>query len=146
MPDLSVKPNRSPLIRSAAIEALSERFRPALLRYFRRRVSDASEAEDLVQEVLLRMLRRRNVASIEDARCYLFETASSVLTDRTCRLNALHPAEHQASRSDTVLDLAEHTRTIAGITQRRLWQARAAAIAAICLIALAVFCWFGLRH
>ena len=81
------------LVRSAALEALSKRFRSALLGYFRRRVSHAAEAEDLVQEVFLRMLRRADGADIEDARGYLFETASSVLIDRTRRLEAKHLAE-----------------------------------------------------
>ena len=146
MPDLNVKPYRSPLVRSAALEALSERFRPALLRYFRRRASDAAEAEDLVQEVFLRMLHRRNVASVEDARGYLFETASSVLTEHHHRLKARHRAEHEARNSDSVVELAERTRTIARIAQRHRRRASAAAIAAACLIALAVLCWFELKH
>jgi DNA-directed RNA polymerase specialized sigma24 family protein len=145
MPDLSAKPNRTPLVRSAALEALSERFRPALLRYFRRRVSDAS-AEDLVQEVFLRMLRRRNVASVEEARGYLFETASSVLTDRNRRPETRHQAEHEERGSDAVLELAEHTPTIASIVRRHRLQALAAAIAAVCLATLAIFCCFKLKH
>jgi RNA polymerase sigma factor (sigma-70 family) len=70
---------------SAAIAALSLRFRPALIGFFRRRVKDIAEAEDLAQEVFLRMLHRGHVAELEDARAYLFETASSVLIDRSRR-------------------------------------------------------------
>jgi RNA polymerase sigma-70 factor (ECF subfamily) len=67
MPDSHAKSHRSLATQSAALEALSARYRAALLGYFRRRVSDAAEAEDLVQEVFLRMLRRGSVSSIEDA-------------------------------------------------------------------------------
>jgi RNA polymerase sigma factor (sigma-70 family) len=96
MPDSHAKPNRSLAAKSAALEALSARYRPALLGYFRRRVSDAAEAEDLAQEVFLRMLHRGSVSSIEDARGYLFETASSVLIDRGRRLKVRHRSEHES--------------------------------------------------
>jgi len=88
MHDIHAKSERRIRVRSAALEALSKRFRAALLGYFRRRVSDAAEAEDLVQEVLLRMLRRAEATCIEDPRGYLFETVSSVLIDRARRLAA----------------------------------------------------------
>ena len=96
MHDIHAKSERRILVGSAALEALSKRFRAALLRYFRRRVSDAAEAEDLVQEVFLRMLRRGEVTCIDDARGYLFETASSVLIERACRLEARGRAQHES--------------------------------------------------
>jgi RNA polymerase sigma-70 factor (ECF subfamily) len=99
MHDIHAKSERRILVRSAALDALSKRFRAALLGYVRRRVSDAAEAEDLVQEVFIRMLRRGDVASIEDARGYLFETASSVLIDRARRIEARHLAEHESVNS-----------------------------------------------
>ncbi len=83
-----------------ALEALSRRFRSALLGYFRRRVKDAIEAEDLVQEVFLRLLRRGNVAAIADARAYLFETASTVLIDRSRRGSVRHSAAHESFDPD----------------------------------------------
>ncbi len=126
MQDINAKPERRALVRSAALEGLSRRFRAALLRYFRRRVNDEAEAEGLVQEVLLRMLRRGGVTTLEDARGYLFETASNVLIDRARRFNGRHPEEQEAfSRkrirtghdpvcraSVALLELPERTRTI----------------------------------
>lgn len=73
-----------------ALESLSLRFRAGLNSFFRRRVRDRTEAEDLTQEVFLRMIRRGNVATLEHARAYLFETASSVLLDRA-RRRAVRP-------------------------------------------------------
>jgi DNA-directed RNA polymerase specialized sigma24 family protein len=83
MSEIPTQVEDSAPIESGAVEALSRRFRPALIGYFRRRIKDAAEAEDLAQEVFLRMLRRGNVSGLDDVRAYLFETASSVLVDRS---------------------------------------------------------------
>jgi len=59
-------------------------YRPALMRFFQRRSTlFASEAEDLTQEVFLRLLQRshgdREITRLEG---YIFQVASSVLVDR----------------------------------------------------------------
>ena len=71
-------------------------FRSALVHYFRRRVGSGDEAEDLAQEVFARMLRRGDVAAIDDVRAYLFEIAASVLIDRGRRGKVRHAGAHQA--------------------------------------------------
>lgn len=78
-----------------ALESLSLRFRPVLLNFFLRRVKDLAEAEDLAQEVFMRMLRRGNISFLEHARAYLFETASSVLLDRARRRSVRHSEVHE---------------------------------------------------
>jgi RNA polymerase sigma factor (sigma-70 family) len=95
MPDTSATWDDTRPLERAAVAALSLRFRPALLGYFRRRVKDAAEAEDLTQEVFLRMLRRGDVAHLGDVRAYLFETASSVLIDRARRGTVRHVGDHE---------------------------------------------------
>ncbi len=67
-----------------------------MIGYFRRRIKDAAEAEDLAQEVFLRMLRRGNVLGLDDVRAYLFETASSVLVDRARRGAVRHRSKHDS--------------------------------------------------
>lgn len=57
------------------------RYGPALRRYFQKRVR-ASEADDLVQEVFLRMQTRSTAERIENIEGYLFRIAASVLIDR----------------------------------------------------------------
>lgn len=83
-----------------AIRELSDRLRPSLMGFFRRRLGDASEAEDLTQEVFLRLLCRRGIATIEDIQGYAFETASNVLTDwarkRSVRRANTHESFDQA--------------------------------------------------
>ncbi|HEY2533530.1 MAG TPA: RNA polymerase sigma factor [Xanthobacteraceae bacterium] len=79
-----------------ALGSLARRFRPALIGYFRRRMFDVAEAEDLANEVFLRMLQRGNVEAIGDARAYLFETASSVLIDHGRRDKVRRKTHHVA--------------------------------------------------
>src|SRR3984957_4454676 len=96
MPKTPARDKEREPIESGAVEALSLRFRPALIGYFRRRIRDSAEAEDLAQEVFLRMLRRGNVSGLDDVRAYLFETASSVLVDRARRGTVRHRSKHDS--------------------------------------------------
>jgi RNA polymerase sigma factor (sigma-70 family) len=82
------------------MEDLSRRFRPALLAYFYRRTHDAVEAEDLAQEVFVRILKRGDVAKIQDARAYLFEIAASVFIDRGRRNHVRHLGQHSSFDAD----------------------------------------------
>jgi RNA polymerase sigma factor (sigma-70 family) len=65
---------------------MSRRFRPALIAFFVRRIHDHSEAEDLTQEVLMRVAQR--AASIDERGpdAYVFQIAANLLRDRSRRL------------------------------------------------------------
>jgi RNA polymerase sigma factor (sigma-70 family) len=69
----------------ATITAMSQRFRPALMSFFLRRIRNRSEAEDLTQEVLMRVAERG--ASIDATRpdAYVFQIAANLLRDRSRR-------------------------------------------------------------
>jgi RNA polymerase sigma factor (sigma-70 family) len=95
MQETSATPRECEPSEQEFLTSLLERYRPTLIGYFRRRVHDSAEAEDLCQEVFVRVLRRGDVAGIVDLRGYLFEVALSVLVDRTRRDNARHKAAHQ---------------------------------------------------
>jgi RNA polymerase sigma-70 factor (ECF subfamily) len=71
-----------------------ERFRPSLLRFFERRV-DRSEAEDLVQDVFVRLSRRGDLDRIEKLGGYVFETAANVLRDRGRRRRVREADRHE---------------------------------------------------
>jgi RNA polymerase sigma-70 factor (ECF subfamily) len=64
---------------------LNARFRGALMSFFLRRVKDPSQAEDLTQEVLLRVIRASTVEHIEHAESYVFRVAINLLRDRARR-------------------------------------------------------------
>jgi RNA polymerase sigma factor (sigma-70 family) len=59
---------------------LDTRFRGPLLAYFLRRVRDRSEAEDLTQEVFVRLARQSEPP--ESVQAYVFVTAANLLKDR----------------------------------------------------------------
>lgn len=62
-----------------------------LTRYFRRRVANHGEIEDMVQDVFTRMIARNSPEPIENLGGYIVKTASSVLADRA-RLGSSHGA------------------------------------------------------
>jgi RNA polymerase sigma factor (sigma-70 family) len=63
-----------------------------LMRWFRRRVANASDVEDLVQDVFTRIVSRDSPEPVEHLGGYILKTASSVLADRA-RRSASHAAE-----------------------------------------------------
>lgn len=75
---------------------LDSRFRAPLLAYFTRRVQDRSEAEDLTQEVFVRLMRQAQQPRREAVQAYVFVTAANLLKDRA-RLRVTHRT--QAHRS-----------------------------------------------
>lgn len=66
---------------SAEFEALYERLYPSLLRYVDRLVGDRDVAEDLAQEVCIRLLRRPDLGG-DDARLWSFTVATNLVRDR----------------------------------------------------------------
>lgn len=77
------------------IGSLAERFYLPLLAYFTRRVPGRGEAEDLTQEVFMRVIRRSKSgegargqdhnADIDNPEAFLFSTAANLLRDRARR-------------------------------------------------------------
>ena len=66
------------------MKAINTAYRPALVSYFARRIHSTVEAEDLTQEVLMR-LAGADLKSIENPEAYLFSIASNLLRDRARR-------------------------------------------------------------
>jgi RNA polymerase sigma-70 factor (ECF subfamily) len=72
----------------------SEALRGALIRFFQRYVRDSDEADDLVQEVFLRIVKRGSCDQLQSLDGYIFQTASSVLKDRSRRRRTRHSDRH----------------------------------------------------
>lgn len=88
-PDLSLAaPNLGGAVGIQAFDALSRRLRPALMRYFQRRTQSVSDAEELVQELFLRLLRRADLFAIQNLDGYVFEAAANLARDRVRRQQA----------------------------------------------------------
>lgn len=61
---------------------LDARFRSPLNRFFHRRTQNQAEAEDLTQEVFLRVARRDEQSTPENIDAFIFAIASNLLRDR----------------------------------------------------------------
>lgn len=77
-----------------ALERQFRHLRSPLVAWFRRRVGDASEAEDLAQESFLRVAQRSDGDGVAHFEAYLFRTARSVLADRRRRRITRHAEAH----------------------------------------------------
>lgn len=66
------------------LSQLSRRYRPALMSYFLRRVGNHADAEDLTQEVFVR-LAGAGADHMRAVDAYLFQTAANLLRDRSRR-------------------------------------------------------------
>ena len=75
---------------------LDARYRTPLMNYFLRRVRDRAEAEDLTQEVFLRIVRRPDPAPLENAEVFLFSIAANLLRDRARRAQSHRRADHRS--------------------------------------------------
>ncbi|QYE33410.1 MULTISPECIES: RNA polymerase sigma factor [Sphingosinicellaceae] len=64
-------------------------YRPALVRFFRRKMRDVNDVEDLVQEVFVRIAARQG-GEVDNLGGYVFQTAASVLADRHRRRTVRH--------------------------------------------------------
>src|SRR5262245_56399294 len=75
-----------------------------LMRWFRRRVRNAAEIEDLVQDVFARIVARDSTEPVEHLGGYVLKTASSVLADWTRRWGSHGAGQHIAFDSDLHAD------------------------------------------
>lgn len=77
--------------------ALNVRFRPALMAFFMRRIGNHAEAEDLTQDVLVRVTKHGSEIDASRPDAYVFQIAANLLRDRgrrhLVRSNYLHSFE-----------------------------------------------------
>lgn len=67
----------------AELLQLYQRYRPALIAFFARRLRNRNEAEDLTQEVFARLAC--NTRQFREPDAYIFQTAANLLRDRSRR-------------------------------------------------------------
>lgn len=78
------------------LERLVRKFRPALVAFFSRRVASPAEAEDLTQEVFIR-LAQTNIDAVESTDAFIFRVATNLLRDgvRRDRVRAAYRASFE---------------------------------------------------
>lgn len=79
---------------NAGLKALDGRYRQALHAFFRRRCRNPADAEDLTQEVFVRILRRDESAPVDHLDRYIFQIAANLLRDEARRGVTRHIAQH----------------------------------------------------
>lgn len=77
-----------------------------LLRFLRARLSCAADAEDLAQEVYLRLLRVKDTSQIHNRRAYVLRVAANIVMEwrMLCRNKLTHtpdPLDYMADANDT---------------------------------------------
>lgn len=83
-------------------ESMSRRLRPALLRFFRRRSESEAVAEEQVQELFLRLLRRADLFALNNIDGYVFEAAMNLARDRA-RRDQVRARDHHVDFSNLPL-------------------------------------------
>jgi RNA polymerase sigma factor (sigma-70 family) len=82
---------------AAGLVLLHERHRAELLRFLRARTGDAAEAEDVVQELWIR-LQTSNVGPVANGRAYLFQMANNLVLDRVRERRRRALRDHEWTR------------------------------------------------
>lgn len=100
------------------IDAYAKEFKPALVAYFIRRCGSPDLTDDLVQDVFLRLLRRKQSGEIDRPAAYVMQTASSVWNDH------LRAAHVRRSTDHDEFDDAHHSPE--GFSPERVYEGREA--------------------
>ena len=74
-------PNGPAPVARALLEELARRYYAPLLSFFRKRTRNAPEAQDLVQQVFLRLAQHAELRTIQNTDGYIFQTAANTLKD-----------------------------------------------------------------
>jgi RNA polymerase sigma-70 factor (ECF subfamily) len=90
------------------LRTLSLRLRLPLIQFFRRRVRNGADAEDLTQEVFERLARHQNLGVVDHVDGYVFTIATNLLRDRA-RKQATHSVDAHISLEITPERIEEIT-------------------------------------
>ena len=82
------------------------RFHSPLMSFFLRRAHNREDAEDLTQEVFVRILRRDEAVPVQNPEVYIFRIAANLLRDRARKATTHRAADH-ASLDAADSELAE---------------------------------------
>lgn len=106
------------------LERLTRKFRPALIAFFSRRAASHAEAEDMTQEVFVR-LSQSKFETLDSTEAFIFRVATNLLRDRwrrdRVRVNYRLSVEQEGGLDIDVLD--PHRIAVARETIGILWAA-----------------------
>ena len=87
--------------RSDRVGQWARNWNAGLTRFLRRRLPGQMDAEDLAQEVYVRLLRVEKLDAIEEPQAYLYRVASNVAAE--WRMRACHSKPHSDAELDTLV-------------------------------------------
>lgn len=94
-------------------EQLNRRFRPGLMAFFLRRLGNHAEAEDMIQEVFMR-LATREAGHMQSPESYIFRMAVNLLRDRSRREKVRFTYRSEAlAAEDAGIDMLDPSRVVA---------------------------------
>lgn len=95
----------------ASLDELAHKYHDPLLRFFTKQLGNGADAEDLTQEVFVRLVRHKDRASIRHMEAYLFQTASNLVRDHARRNVTHRVSDHvsfEESHHEGVVPSEEH--------------------------------------
>lgn len=90
--------------RGARVADWMRRWNCGLTRFLERRVPTRADAQDLAQEVYLRLLRAEQIDLVAEPHAYLYRVASNVAAE--WRMRARQSRPHSANELDQLVELA----------------------------------------
>ena len=83
------------------IEKLFIHYGPELTRFLNKKLKDKQRAEDITQDVFIRMQRIKNIGQLENPKAYLYRTAANLLIDeqRREKLHKVYCVEEQSAQA-----------------------------------------------
>jgi RNA polymerase sigma-70 factor (ECF subfamily) len=81
-------------VSASLLDDLDRHYRRPLTTYFEKRIRQAYDVDDLVQEVFVRLAYRSRLDDIDSLGAYVFQTAASVIRDRLRRQTTHRAADH----------------------------------------------------
>jgi RNA polymerase sigma factor (sigma-70 family) len=98
------------------MSALFQRYGAAVRSFFRRRVRNVDDAEELSQELFASLSQRAHLDELVDPARYIFQSAANLLRDRARRAAARPAIEHEgfADPGDRLIDELSPERLLQG--------------------------------
>lgn len=94
------------------LDQLTRRFRPVLMAYLLRRLHNHAEAEDLTQEVFVRLAAQERL-EMQKPEGYIFQIAANLLRDRSRRNRVRSDYREDLARSEGGVDTLDPLRIAA---------------------------------